>query len=98
VKIGRKGMIVADSVRRTSAKSRHLLVRISPHVIVYHVIGASERTEKKNARRLIGRSFFDARKWNTRKKALTRELQRQRGNASTDVLLRTRLDHGSRCQ
>lgn len=43
----RKGTIVTDSVRRTSAKSQHLLVRISPDVIVYHVIGASEALTKK---------------------------------------------------
>lgn len=43
----RKGTIVTDSVRRMSAKSQHLLVRISPDVIVYHVIGASEALTKK---------------------------------------------------
>lgn len=29
-------------MRRMSAKSRHLLVRISPNVIIYHVIGADK--------------------------------------------------------
>lgn len=39
---GRKGTIVTDSVRRMRAKFQHLLVRISPDVIVYHVIRANE--------------------------------------------------------
>lgn len=91
---GRKGTIVTDSVRQMSAKSQHLLVRISPDVIVCHVIGTSEAPVKKMLGASRAWSFFDRMytKWGTgrkkRKKAPARSWRRRED-------CDTRLDHSS---
>lgn len=60
--------MVTDSVRRTSAKSQHLLVWLSPNVIVYHVIGANDTKNAEGA--LQTRSFFEAAERTRKEKSL----------------------------